>query len=71
MGLDPKAFEEGMASGKPAKAVDNGKRWGERIKVSSTPSILLDGNIKVDGANMTQENVFTVIRSILENDAKK
>ena len=71
VGLDPKAFEEGMASGKPAKAVDNGKRWGERIKVSSTPSILLDGNIKVDGANMTQENVFTVIRSILENDAKK
>jgi thiol:disulfide interchange protein DsbA len=71
VGLDPKAFEEGMASGKPAKSVDNGKRWGERIKVSSTPSILLDGNIKVDGANMTQENVFTVIRSILENDAKR
>lgn len=71
VGLDPKAFEEGMASGKPAKAVEDGKRWGERIKVSSTPSILLDGNIKVDGANMTQENVFTVIRSILETDAKK
>ena len=71
VGLDPKAFEEGMASGKPAKAVEDGKRWGERIKVSSTPSILLDGNIKVDGANMTQENVFMVIRSILENDAKK
>jgi thiol:disulfide interchange protein DsbA len=71
VGLDPKAFEDGMASGKPAKAVEDGKRWGERIKVSSTPSILLDGNIKVDGANMTQENVFTVIRSILENDAKK
>ncbi len=71
VGLDPKAFEEGMASGKPAKAVEDGKRWGERIKVSSTPSILLDGNIKVDGANMTQENVFTVIRSILENDAKR
>jgi thiol:disulfide interchange protein DsbA len=60
-----------MASGKPAKAVENGKRWGERIKVSSTPSILLDGNIKVDGKNMTQENVYTVIRSIIENDAKK
>ncbi len=71
VGLEPKAFEEGMASGKPAKAVDNGRRWGERIKVSFTPSILLDGNIKVDGVNMTQENVFTVIRSILENDAKK
>jgi protein dithiol oxidoreductase (disulfide-forming) len=71
VGLDPKAFEEGMASGKPAKAVENGKRWGERIKVSSTPSILLDGNIKVDGANMTPENVVTIIRSILDADAKK
>jgi len=71
VGLDPKLFEEGMASGKPAKAVEDGRRWGERIKVSSTPSILLDGNIKVDGANMTPENVITIIRSILENDAKK
>ena len=71
VGLDEKTFEAGMQSGKPARAFDEGRRWGERIKVSSTPSILLDGNIKVDGANMTQENVFTVIRSILENDAKK
>ena len=71
VGLDLKVFEEGMASGKPARAVEDGKRWGERIKVSSTPSILLDGNIKVDGANMTPENVLTIIRSILENDAKR
>jgi thiol:disulfide interchange protein DsbA len=71
VGLDPKAFEDGMASGKPAKAVEDGKRWGERIKVSSTPSILLDGNIKVDGVNMTPDNVIMVIRSILENDKKK
>ena len=71
VGLDEKTFEAGMQSGKPARAFDEGRRWGERIKVSSTPSILLDGNIKVDGANMTQENVFTVIRCILENDAKK
>ena len=71
VGLDPKAFEEGMASGKPAKAVEDGRRWGERIKVSSTPSILLDGNIKVDGLNMTPDNVLTVIRSILDADAKK
>jgi protein dithiol oxidoreductase (disulfide-forming) len=71
VGLDPKAFEEGMASGKPARAVEDGRRWGERIKVSSTPSVLLDGNIKVDGANMTPENVITIIRSILENDTKK
>jgi thiol:disulfide interchange protein DsbA len=71
VGLDLNVFEEGMASGKPARAVEDGKRWGERIKVSSTPSILLDGNIKVDGANMTPENVLTIIRSILENDTKR
>ena len=71
VGLDPKAFEEGMASGKPARAVEDGRRWGERIKVSSTPSVLMEGNIKVDGANMTPENVITIIRSILENDTKK
>lgn len=71
VGLDPKAFEEGMASGKPARAVEDGRRWGERIQVSSTPSILLDGNIKVDGANMTPENVITIIRSILDADAKR
>lgn len=71
VGLDVAAFEAGMESGKPAKAFEDGRRWGERIKLTSTPSLLLDGNIKVDGANMTQENVTTVIRSILENDTKK
>lgn len=71
VGLDVAAFEAGLASGKPAKAFEEGRSWGERIKVSSTPSLLLDGNIKVDGANMTSENVITVIRSILENDTKK
>jgi thiol:disulfide interchange protein DsbA len=71
VGLDVTAFEAGLASGKPAKAFEDGRRWGERIKVSSTPSLLLDGNIKVDGANMTPENVTTIIRSILENDAKR
>jgi len=71
VGLDEKTFEAGMQSGKPAKAFEEGRRWGERIKVSSTPSILLDGNIKVDGVNMTPENVVTIIRSILEADVKK
>lgn len=71
VGLDVAAFEAGLESGKPAKAFEDGRRWGERIKVSSTPSLLLDGNIKVDGVNMTQENAFTVIRSILENDGKR
>ncbi|MBH0187019.1 MAG: thioredoxin domain-containing protein [Nitrospira sp.] len=71
VGLDVAAFEAGIESGKPAKAFEDGRRWGERIKVSSTPSLLLDGNIKIDGANMTPENAITVIRSILENDAKR
>ncbi len=71
VGLDVAAFEAGMESGKPAKAVEDGRRWGERIKVSSTPSILLDGNLKVDGVNMTPDNVITVIRSILDADARK
>ena len=71
VGLDVAAFEAGMESGKPAKLFEEGRKWGERIKVSSTPSILLDGNIKVDGVNMTPENVLTIIRSILEADAKK
>ncbi|ALA56993.1 DsbA family protein [Nitrospira moscoviensis] len=71
VGLDVAAFEAGLESGKPAKAFEDGRRWGERVKLTSTPSLLLDGNIKVDGANMTAENVITVIRSILEQDAKK
>lgn len=70
-GLDVAAFEAGLESGKPARAFEDGRRWGERIKVASTPSLLLDGNIKLDGANMTPENAITVIRSILENDSKK
>ena len=71
VGLDVNIFEMGMESGKPARLFEDGRRWGERIKVSSTPSLLLDGNIKVDGANMTPENVITIVRSILEADAKK
>lgn len=70
-GLDVAAFEAGMESGKPARLFEDGRRWGERVKVSSTPSLLLDGNIKVDGANMTPENVIIIIRSILEADTKK
>jgi protein dithiol oxidoreductase (disulfide-forming) len=71
VGLDVAAFEAGLESGKPAKAFEDGRRWGERVKLNSTPALLLDGNIKVDGANMTADNVITIIRSILENDAKK
>jgi thiol:disulfide interchange protein DsbA len=71
VGLDVAAFEAGLESGKPAQAFEDGRRWGERVKLNSTPALLLDGNIKIDGVNMTAENVITVIRSILENDSKK
>ena len=69
VGLDPKAFEEGMATGKPAQLVEEGKKWGERIKLQQTPTILLDGNIKVE--KVDPENLRLVIQSILDADGKK
>jgi thiol:disulfide interchange protein DsbA len=69
VGLDPKAFEEGMASGKPAKAFEEGRKWGERIKVQSTPTVLIDGNIKAE--TVDPENLKLIIQSILDADKKK
>ena len=69
VGLDSVAFEAGLASGKPAKALEDGKRWGERIKVQQTPTVLLDGNIKVEAID--PENLKVIIHSILDGDAKK
>ena len=66
VGLDPKPFEEGMASGKPFRALEKGKAWGERIGVTHTPTVVLDGNIRVH--NLTEENLKVVIQSILAND---
>jgi thiol:disulfide interchange protein DsbA len=68
VGLDPKAFEEGLASGKPAIAFEDGRKWGERIKVQQTPTVLIDGYIKVE--NIDPENLKLIIRSILDADAK-
>lgn len=69
VGLDPKVFEDGMASGKPAKIFEEGRKWGERIKVQQTPTVLLDGNIKAD--NIDPENLKLIIQSILDADGKK
>ncbi len=71
VGLDPVAFEAGLASGKPAAALEAGRKWGERVKVQYTPTVLLDGNIKVEGDNLTPENLKTVIASILASDKKR
>jgi thiol:disulfide interchange protein DsbA len=71
VGLDPVAFEAGLAGGKPMEAVNAGRKWGERIKVQYTPTVLLDGNIKVEGENLNPENLKTVIASILASDKKR
>ena len=69
VGLDPKVFEEGMASGKPAKRFEEGRKWGERIKVQFTPTVLIDGNIKA--VSIDPENLKLIIQSILDADGKK
>jgi thiol:disulfide interchange protein DsbA len=69
VGLDVKTFEEGLASGKPLKAVDLGKEWGMKVNVQQTPTVLLDGNIKIEAID--PDNLRLVIRSILDADKKK
>lgn len=69
VGLDPAAFEAGLASGKPARALQDGREWGKRVNVQQTPTVLLDGNIKVE--MLDQENLKTVIQSILDSDKKR
>ena len=68
VGLDPVEFEAGLASGKPFQTLGNGKEWGERIKVTHTPTVVLDGNIRVN--NLTFDNLKMVIQSILDQDKK-
>ena len=69
IGLDPVAFEAGLASAKPARAFEEGKKWGLRVKVQQTPTVVLDGNIKVE--ELTIENLKTIIQGILDSDRKR
>jgi thiol:disulfide interchange protein DsbA len=69
VGLDPVAFEAGLASGKPARAVEEGKKWGQRVNVDHTPTVILDGNIKADAID--PDNLKTIIHSILDADTKR
>jgi len=64
VGLDINDFEKGMASGEPYKALEKGKIWGERLGVSHTPTIVLNGNVRVDNLNL--DNIRTVIKGLLE-----
>lgn len=69
VGLNPAAFEEGLASAKPAKAFEDGRKWGDRIKIQQTPTVLLDGNIKVE--QIDPENLKLIIQSILDGDGAR
>ena len=66
VGLDRKAFEAGLASGEPYKALEKGKAWGERIGVKHTPTVVLDGNLLV--SNLDIDNFRTLINGILKKD---
>ena len=66
VGLNVKEFEAGMATGKPYKNLEKGKKWGERIGVTRTPTIVLNGNIRVD--NIGIDNLRTIIKGILKQN---
>ncbi len=66
VGLDGKAFEKGLASGEPYKALEKSRTWGERINVKHTPTVVLDGNLLVP--NLVIENLRTLINGILKKD---
>ncbi len=68
VGLDAIEFEAGLASGKPFQTLGKGKEWGERIKLTHTPTVVLDGNISIKNLNF--ENLKIVIQSILDQDKK-
>lgn len=64
VGLDVTAFEDGMATGKPYRSLEQGIAWGERIGVSHTPTVVLNGNIRIE--TLTEENLRTVIHGLLK-----
>ena len=66
VGLDAKAFEDGMASGKPYKALEKSIAWGKRIDLKHTPTVVLDGNLLVP--NLDIDNLRTLINGILKKD---
>ena len=68
VGLDTTEFEAGLASGKPFQTLGKGKEWGERIKLTHTPTVVLDGNLRIGNLNFA--NLKTVIQSILDQDKK-
>lgn len=69
VGLDPVEFEAGLASGKPARAFEEGRKLGMSYKLEGTPTIIFDGNIKAEAID--PENLKLIIKSILDQDGKR
>ena len=68
-GLNVAKFEEGMATGKPYQTLEQGIAWGERIGVRQTPTIILNGNLRIEMLN--EENLRTVIKGLLKQQQSK
>jgi thiol:disulfide interchange protein DsbA len=58
VGLDPKKFEEGLASAKPAKAFEAGRQLAERMNVRQAPTVIMDGNMKVEPLSVGNFNMI-------------
>src|SRR5947199_3100345 len=41
-------LEKKKERGKPAKAVEQGKKWGLHVEVKQTPTLTLDGQVKLE-----------------------
>jgi thiol:disulfide interchange protein DsbA len=63
-GLNVAKFEEGMATGKPYQNLEKGIAWGERVHVMHTPTVILNGNLRIE--NLNEENLRTVIKGLLQ-----
>jgi len=64
---DVYCFEPGQVQKAHAHG-NQDKQWGERLKVTQTPTVILDGNIRIRNLNI--DNLKIVIQSILEQDKK-
>ena len=63
VGLDVEQFEAGLQTGKPYQALQKSIEWGNRIQITSTPTIVLNGNMRID--HPSYENLRRVIGNLL------
>jgi protein-disulfide isomerase len=66
VGLDKAIFASALESRSKSKVVDDNRRLGNSYKLTGTPTIIIDGNIKATGTSAA--NLQTIIDSILEGE---